>query len=176
MTGTVTTKMARLGMHLLTHPQYVRRYMQESLLTHKTPLDLEVPWFSFEAIEFLDQFLKPHMIVAEYGSGGSTIFFARRAAFVYSIEDNRDWYRSEEHTSELQSQSNLVCRLLLEKKKQITPPAAHSGARDPEPVLALDRDPPRARLAPARAHPPGRHLASPLLADGRQRPARSPRH
>src|SRR5688572_32150698 len=27
-------------------------------------------------------------------------------------------YRSEEHTSELQSQSNLVCRLLLEKKKK----------------------------------------------------------
>src|SRR2546430_10464143 len=26
------------------------------------------------------------------------------------------WVRSEEHTSELQSQSNLVCRLLLEKK------------------------------------------------------------
>src|SRR2546430_12000150 len=29
----------------------------------------------------------------------------------------RYWLRSEEHTSELQSQSNLVCRLLLEKKK-----------------------------------------------------------
>src|SRR2546430_9182233 len=29
-------------------------------------------------------------------------------------------YRSEEHTSELQSQSNLVCRLLLEKKKNQT--------------------------------------------------------
>src|SRR5688572_31372595 len=28
--------------------------------------------------------------------------------------------RSEEHTSELQSQSNLVCRLLLEKKKKRT--------------------------------------------------------
>src|SRR2546427_1398816 len=28
------------------------------------------------------------------------------------------WWRSEEHTSELQSQSNLVCRLLLEKKKK----------------------------------------------------------
>src|SRR2546430_12319690 len=28
------------------------------------------------------------------------------------------WSRSEEHTSELQSQSNLVCRLLLEKKKK----------------------------------------------------------
>src|SRR5256885_9557153 len=29
--------------------------------------------------------------------------------------------RSEEHTSELQSPCNLVCRLLLEKKKNITP-------------------------------------------------------
>src|SRR2546427_8849952 len=28
------------------------------------------------------------------------------------------YHRSEEHTSELQSQSNLVCRLLLEKKKE----------------------------------------------------------
>src|SRR2546428_7851806 len=30
-------------------------------------------------------------------------------------------YRSEEHTSELQSRSDLVCRLLLEKKKQSHP-------------------------------------------------------
>src|SRR2546430_11911726 len=30
-----------------------------------------------------------------------------------------DVHRSEEHTSELQSQSNLVCRLLLEKKKKM---------------------------------------------------------
>src|SRR2546427_9391554 len=32
--------------------------------------------------------------------------------------------RSEEHTSELQSQSNLVCRLLLEKKKNNAEPVA----------------------------------------------------
>src|SRR2546430_5257101 len=36
--------------------------------------------------------------------------------FMSSSEDGR----SEEHTSELQSQSNLVCRLLLEKKKKKT--------------------------------------------------------
>src|SRR5256886_4057764 len=36
--------------------------------------------------------------------------------------------RSEEHTSELQSQSNLVCRLLLEKKKIIR----HHFLHDPE--------------------------------------------
>src|SRR2546430_12370226 len=35
------------------------------------------------------------------------------------------WKRSEEHTSELQSQSNLVCRLLLEKKKSHASACAH---------------------------------------------------
>src|SRR2546430_11165833 len=34
------------------------------------------------------------------------------------FHDDVDRFRSEEHTSELQSQSNLVCRLLLEKKKK----------------------------------------------------------
>src|SRR2546427_1026396 len=37
----------------------------------------------------------------------------QRVFFAYR---DRRWVRSEEHTSELQSQSNLVCRLLLEKK------------------------------------------------------------
>src|SRR5688572_32410811 len=35
-------------------------------------------------------------------------------------------FRSEEHTSELQSQSNLVCRLLLEKKKNINKTAPNA--------------------------------------------------
>src|SRR2546428_9569596 len=40
----------------------------------------------------------------------------------YSLMRTRSWpsQRSEEHTSELQSRSDLVCRLLLEKKKQLT--------------------------------------------------------
>src|SRR2546430_12271705 len=37
--------------------------------------------------------------------------------------------RSEEHTSELQSQSNLVCRLLLEKKKTLTDYQSYSSQR-----------------------------------------------
>src|SRR2546430_4265740 len=44
--------------------------------------------------------------------------FAR--AECHGERDVRLAQRSEEHTSELQSQSNLVCRLLLEKKKQLT--------------------------------------------------------
>src|SRR5688572_31080032 len=40
-----------------------------------------------------------------------------RAADHLAGSPAEDRFRSEEHTSELQSQSNLVCRLLLEKKK-----------------------------------------------------------
>src|SRR2546427_9530196 len=40
-----------------------------------------------------------------------------RPVFVEQELDRAGADRSEEHTSELQSQSNLVCRLLLEKKK-----------------------------------------------------------
>src|SRR5260370_32642079 len=41
------------------------------------------------------------------------------SAFFFPAIGNRMQNRSEEHTSELQSHLNLVCRLLLEKKKHI---------------------------------------------------------
>src|SRR5688572_32278284 len=41
-------------------------------------------------------------------------------------------WRSEEHTSELQSQSNLVCRLLLEKKKRKTKPLSSNNTTQPQ--------------------------------------------
>src|SRR2546427_8468143 len=52
--------------------------------------------------------------------GGSGIRQPARPVVTLEL-DRPDGTRSEEHTSELQSQSNLVCRLLLEKKKIQTP-------------------------------------------------------
>src|SRR2546430_9809327 len=50
--------------------------------------------------------------------------WARPRSCLRSTRTSATWSvcatRSEEHTSELQSQSNLVCRLLLEKKKRKT--------------------------------------------------------
>src|SRR5256886_12870119 len=43
---------------------------------------------------------------------------ALRQAILQALMESGQLTRSEEHTSELQSQSNLVCRLLLEKKKK----------------------------------------------------------
>src|SRR2546430_13374375 len=50
---------------------------------------------------------------------GHVTLFETSSDIVLSAFANLTRKRSEEHTSELQSQSNLVCRLLLEKKKKI---------------------------------------------------------
>src|SRR2546430_7234307 len=50
-------------------------------------------------------------------SGGYATWSRARSSSSSRIASSRD-ARSEEHTSELQSQSNLVCRLLLEKKNK----------------------------------------------------------
>src|SRR2546428_2680151 len=57
-----------------------------------------------------------------------------------------DFHRSEEHTSELQSRSDLVCRLLLEKKKKHVAPPAGGRLGRAEPAVVGRRDPVRARV------------------------------
>src|SRR2546430_4306886 len=54
--------------------------------------------------------------------------------------------RSEEHTSELQSQSNLVCRLLLEKKKKAIVTHTHSLDSHRPPNAPEADTPSRARV------------------------------
>src|SRR3712207_7221552 len=75
--------------------------------------------------------------------------------------------RSEEHTSELQSHSDLVCRLLLEKKKprttlKTTPAQRHPGQDLPRLLPDLGTHPP---------HPPLSHAVSSHPARAYVRPA-----
>src|SRR5437016_11987237 len=51
-------------------------------------------------------------------SGGGAFEIRVNGELIYSKLETGEWPRSEEHTSELQSLTNLVCRLLLEKKKK----------------------------------------------------------
>src|SRR5690606_40364917 len=53
---------------------------------------------------------------ARSGRGRIDISSVVRVAETHRLEDEAVGLRSEEHTSELQSRENLVCRLLLEKK------------------------------------------------------------
>lgn len=85
-------KIGRVVANLLLHPQYLSRCINHNLRNGVTPLDLEIPWFSYAAIDFLDDYLKPDMRAFEYGSGGSTLFLARRVGSVVSTEDNPKWF------------------------------------------------------------------------------------
>src|SRR2546427_3180707 len=58
--------------------------------------------------------------------GGAIGWHGREQGTVCLKERKLRGKRSEEHTSELQSQSNLVCRLLLEKKKKKRPETPES--------------------------------------------------
>src|SRR5205085_7480165 len=63
-------------------------------------------------------------------------------------------WRSEEHTSELQSQSNLVCRLLLEKKKKKKHKTIQSGrALTAKPAVPDHRVSPRQEFSGSRCRP-----------------------
>src|SRR5207244_13016309 len=61
---------------------------------------------------------QPEQVVALVGDEGGEV--RRRLVPDHLVQVEGD--RSEEHTSELQSPDHLVCRLLLEKKKQIHQP------------------------------------------------------
>jgi len=78
--------------NLCHHPEYMPRCVVHNVISRKSPADLELPWLPYAAIDFLDDYLEPHMTVCEYGSGGSTLFFARRVKRVVSIEDNPVWF------------------------------------------------------------------------------------
>src|SRR5689334_24660541 len=58
-------------------------------------------------------------IGASYKSKESTLVLQSQVRIEFTGENHAIVNRSEEHTSELQSQFHLVCRLLLEKKKVI---------------------------------------------------------
>jgi predicted O-methyltransferase YrrM len=56
-------------------------------------LENECPWLVPEAIRRLEEIDMSNMFVLEFGAGGSTLFFARRAKEVFSFENEvTDWY------------------------------------------------------------------------------------
>src|SRR5688572_30918453 len=74
---------------------------------------------SEEAVAAADEIGYPCVVKAQVQIGGrGKAGGIKVAKDRVEAEEHAKNIRSEEHTSELQSQSNLVCRLLLEKKKE----------------------------------------------------------
>lgn len=75
-------RIPRVGWYLLWRPQDIASYLRFGMQSRYTPLDLGMPWWSFGATREVGRFLRPNMSVFEFGSGGSSIFLASRAARV----------------------------------------------------------------------------------------------
>jgi precorrin-6B methylase 2 len=111
MQGTIPQKLGRLAADLCRHPQYLTRCLFHNVIRPRMPADLELPWISYAAIDFLDDYLQPHMTVCEYGSGGSTFFFARRVNRIVSIEDNSHWFHLVSDRLQAKSIHNVTLKL-----------------------------------------------------------------
>lgn len=55
------------------------------------PLSVGKPWMALEAVDYLDRHLTGRMSLFEWGSGGSTVFFAERVRTVRTIEHDASW-------------------------------------------------------------------------------------
>jgi hypothetical protein len=77
---------------------------QSAIDPNGTPL----PWYTYPAIEFLEQLDFRDRTVFEYGSGMSTLFWARIAKRVVSVEDDEHWYEK------IVRQAPQNCRVVLE--------------------------------------------------------------
>ena len=80
----------KLTLSLLLNPKDVISYLRFSL-TKKTPLEVGLPWWSYKSIDTITPLLKKEHNVFEWGSGGSTLFLAKRTKGVVAVENNPEW-------------------------------------------------------------------------------------
>jgi hypothetical protein len=116
---------------VLRRPQYFGLMMRWGWLkvSRGSPLSTGLPWITQSALEWMEMYLRPDMKVWEWGSGGSTVFFAGKTASVVSIEHDRPWYEKVRATLDERGVRNCDLRC-------IEPVPASGGDLDEESLWA----------------------------------------
>lgn len=65
-----------------------------------------IPWFTYSAIEYLEQLDISNCSLFEYGSGNSTLYWAKKTKTVLSVEDNESW--KDEITPNLSNNASII--------------------------------------------------------------------
>jgi predicted O-methyltransferase YrrM len=78
-------------MHSVRHwtPRYLFDRASETMYRRRHPGQ---PWLTKDAVAILSDLLRPSDVGLEFGSGRSTVWFARRVAELTSVEHDREWY------------------------------------------------------------------------------------
>ena len=74
-------------------------------------LNQDKPWLTKKANEYLDKNLNKQMVGLEFGSGRSTIFFAKKLNKLISVENNKEWYTKVQSLLEEQKIKNVDYRI-----------------------------------------------------------------
>jgi hypothetical protein len=101
---------------------------RRSLRGNSDALADEIPWLTFPAIRFLDHIINREVRVYEYGSGGSTLYFSRKAREVFSVEHDPAWYGRVGALLERRGRDNVAIRLV---KPEYEESAAGRDSSDP---------------------------------------------
>jgi hypothetical protein len=99
----------RLLRGLARRPLDLPRYLRYLPAWGRWPADVEQAWISFGAIDYLTRRLGPATRVFEFGSGGSSFFFARRAGSVHSVENDAAWQHRVATLARERGLTNLRC-------------------------------------------------------------------
>lgn len=91
-------------------PKQLRHLLKwsRSLLYKNRPWKYGWPWLTYDAIDWLESYLTKDMVVFEWGSGGSTLYFARKVKRVISVEHEQGWYELVKKSLVRQSLDNKV--------------------------------------------------------------------
>lgn len=78
------------------------------------------PWIIFEAFDFiLSKLLKKNFKVFEFGSGGSTLFFAEKVTELISVEHNKEWYSEVQKIITLNNYNHVKLNLIQPEKLEL---------------------------------------------------------
>lgn len=65
---------------------------RKSLIGGRNSIQDEMPWMTFASIDYISKHLHADSKVFEFGGGGSTLFFLKNNAAVYTVEHDEKWF------------------------------------------------------------------------------------
>jgi hypothetical protein len=126
--------------HLCSRPGNLIPYFRYSI-TNSSPLELELPWWSLSAIREMEKHLNHSHRVFEWGSGGSSVFLAKRCKELTTIEHDLDWFEQIEtiiNDQEIRNSQLLQREINLENEKGFLASPYANALRSTHDVIVID--------------------------------------